>query len=80
MSKYTMYERTVAQNKAFALRKKGYQATRIVKTTIGGQDKNGKDILVDVLTSFGYSKNRDIPDEINEKVIDKYNFTFIYYN
>lgn len=77
---YTMEERTAAQNKAFSLRKGGYRATRILRKVLVDHDKNKKPIYENRLVAFGYSKNRDIPKEVNENHVEKYNFTFIYDN
>lgn len=80
MDKYTMNERTIAQNKTFELRRKGYKATRIMKTVQIGLDKNNKPISEQVLTFFGYSNDRKILKEINENDVEKCNFEFIYLN
>ena len=80
MGSYTTEERTVAQNKAFGLRKKGYKTTRIIKTLDVDVDKDGKVITENIVSAFGYFKNKNIPREINETEMNKYEFEFVYLN
>lgn len=76
----TTEERTIAQNKAFDLRKKGYKTTRIIKTIDVDVDKDGKVITENIVSAFGYYKGKVIPKEVNEKDLGKYEFEFIYLN
>jgi hypothetical protein len=77
---YTLRERIEAQTLTFELKKQGYKAVRIVRKINIGTNKDGAPIYDSILTSFGYIKGKNIPREIFEEDVDKYNFKFIYEN